>query len=110
MFDETCSVCLQVMASSMIGLTVGESGANRPPSADVMLSPAQTETGCTGGVSRSASSFPSHGYVNFVVSSLLYNSTSIVSFAPSTACLPLCEVYNGAEKLAQACFSHRGEK
>ncbi|KAL2621902.1 hypothetical protein R1flu_002107 [Riccia fluitans] len=50
----------EVMASSMIGLSVGESAASRPPLAEVSLSSAQTETGGTG-VSKSASSFPSHG-------------------------------------------------
>ncbi|KAL3692122.1 hypothetical protein R1sor_005773 [Riccia sorocarpa] len=50
----------EVMASSMIGLSVGDSAVNQPPLAEVSLSPAQTETGGTG-VSRSASSFPSNG-------------------------------------------------
>jgi hypothetical protein len=51
------------MASSLNGLKVGESESctqrASPPLPENMVSPAQTEAGA---LSRSASSFPSHGY------------------------------------------------
>ncbi|CAK9267566.1 unnamed protein product [Sphagnum jensenii] len=53
----------EVMASSLNGLKVGESESctqrASPPLPENMVSPAQTEAGA---LSRSASSFPSHGY------------------------------------------------
>lgn len=81
--------CLQVMASSMNGLSVSDAVANkgRPtsPSVDTMLSPATTETLCT--LSRSASSFPSQGYASSLMDCLIIQDPGNLNYKPS---LSLC--------------------